>query len=794
MKYFRLVLSLIFVFAASTYASVTVTSPSPGSTVTSPVSYLATATAPACAKGVASMGIYVNNKLTYTVKGSQLNTTLTLAAGAEHTVVEEWDKCGKASYTTVNLTVASGTQTTVTLTANPSTIASGGSSTLTAKAANATQIVITGSDNSSYRLPGTGGTVSVTPAATTTYGATATGTSNSASASAVVTVKASPAATVTINANPTAIAAGNSATLTVTATNASTLVITGTDNSSYSLPDAGGTQIVTPATTTTYSVVATSSGGNATASAIVMVDSAAQLNSIDHVIFLQQENHTFDNYFGMLNPYRVSQGWNVGDDGVTYTVDGIDDKLKTLSNKDDAGTVYSPFKFVSTCIDDNSSDWLASFGDVSPYNHLPSRPISMSGFVHNAAGYANSCIASGTCSGKFTDTTGLSAMGYYDQGYLNYYYWLASEFAVSDRWFSPIASKSVDNRIATFSGGTTQGLVKDPGGDDHLPQLSMETIFQELDAAKVSWKIYFTVSEGFCLQEDECTDHNNAAYPATYFSNFSYSYKYLHGDPTGTCTAPLQPSSVVGDAGNSFCIDPTHIAPLSTYYSDLVDGTLPSFVFIEAGYGNNDEHPGSGQSVLYGQAQVAKVVNALMSSSSWSDSVFFFAYDEGGGPYDHVPPVPGHSNDFTDKSLGPIPDISTISVQPDSYYPCVAPNGVATTHCDLSSTEEGSNPADAAAISGFGAQLGFRVPNAIVSPFVRRHYVSHTPIDHTAVIKFVENRFIGPNAHLTQRDAVQPNLLEFFDFTNVPWQAPPTPPAPVTATELGFNPCTPAKM
>ncbi len=70
-------------------------------------------------------------------------------------------------------------------------------------------------------------------------------------------------------------------------------------------------------------------------------------------------------------------------------------------------------------------------------------------------------------------------MGYYDQGYLNYYYWLASEFAVSDRWFSPIASKSVNNRIATFSGGTTQGLVKDPGGDDHLPQLSMETIFQE---------------------------------------------------------------------------------------------------------------------------------------------------------------------------------------------------------------------------------------------------------------------------------------------------------------------------
>ncbi len=400
MKYFRLALSLFFVFAASTYASVTVTSPLAGSTVTSPVSYAATATAPACAKGVASMGIYVNNKLTYTVKGSQLNTTLTLASGAQHTVVEEWDKCGKASYTTINLTVASGTKTTVTLTANPSSISAGAASTLTAKATNTTQIVITGSDSSSYTLSGASGTVSVTPAATTTYTATAAGTTNSATASTVVTVKASPAATVTITANPTAIASGNSATLTVTATNATSVVITGSDSSSYTLLDAGGPQIVTPATTTTYSVVATGSGGSATAAAIVMVDSAAQLNSIGHVIFLQQENHTFDNYFGMLNPYRVAQGWNVGDDGVTYTVDGIDDKLTTLSNKTDAGLVYPPFKFVSTCIDDNSSDWLASFGDVSPYNHLPSRPISMSGFVHNAAGYANSCIASGTCSGE----------------------------------------------------------------------------------------------------------------------------------------------------------------------------------------------------------------------------------------------------------------------------------------------------------------------------------------------------------------------------------------------------------
>ena len=70
-------------------------------------------------------------------------------------------------------------------------------------------------------------------------------------------------------------------------------------------------------------------------------------------------------------------------------------------------------------------------------------------------------------------------------------------------------------------------------------------------------------------------------------------------------------------------------------------------------------------------------------------------------------------------------------------------------------------------------------------------------MDHTAVIKFVENRFIGPNAHLTARDAAQSNLLDFFDFTNPPWATPPTPPTPVSLTDPsspGYNTCHPSNM
>ncbi|MFL6307591.1 MAG: alkaline phosphatase family protein [Candidatus Sulfotelmatobacter sp.] len=740
------------------------------------------------------MGIYVNNKLVYVVNATTMNTELSLATGYEHTVVEEWDHCGGASYTTINLTVTSTSQgPTISISSNPQSITKGASSTLTVKATNATQVAVSGSDGSTYTLPSTGGTQVVSPTATTTYKATATGAGGTASAITSVTVSTSTTATVTIAASPASISEGASSTLTVKASNATQVTVSGSDGSSYSLPATGGTQDVSPTTTTTYTADASGSGGSASAHTTVTVTAAGGSDAINHVIFMLQENHSFDNLFGMLNPYRRSKGWNVGDDGQVYTVDGIDDKLN-LSNVDDEGVSIPLFKLKSTCIDDDSSSWLESYGDVNRYNFLTTRPILMDGFVHVAEGFAKSCASSGKCSGNFTDLTGQRAMGYYDQGFLNYYYYMASQFAVSDRWFSPVSSKSAPNRVATFTGGTTQGLVFDPGSDDHVAPIDVPTIFQELDTANVPWKVYYTVTDGFCLAGNACGS-GSGNYPATYVIDFKYYHKYLYQNPThAACTGTTKPSSVVGDPSNYFCIDTNHVAPLTTYFTDLKNGTLPSFSFIEAGSGLNDEHPGSGQSVLNGQVEVAKVVNAFMTSPAWKDSVFFLSYDEGGGPYDHVPPVPGHSNDKTDASLGTIPDISRIAVNADSYKPCLPSSGTATLHCDLKSSSPGAHSGDAAAVNGFAAQLGFRVPNMVISPFSRRHYVSHNPMDHTAIIKFVENRFIGGSAHLTGRDAAQPNLLDFFDFNNVPWATPPAPPAPVTASSLGYNPCTPASM
>ena len=87
------------------------TSPAINSIVNSPVNYVATATTSTCSKGVASMGVYVNNKLVIVQNGASLNTQVSLGAGSQNTVVEEWDKCGGASYVPVNVTIQqSGTK------------------------------------------------------------------------------------------------------------------------------------------------------------------------------------------------------------------------------------------------------------------------------------------------------------------------------------------------------------------------------------------------------------------------------------------------------------------------------------------------------------------------------------------------------------------------------------------------------------------------------------------------------------------------------------------------------------
>jgi phospholipase C len=560
----------------------------------------------------------------------------------------------------------------------------------------------------------------------------------------VPAVAAAPS--VQIVATPEAIQTGGSASLSITASGASRVTVTDSvDGQHWVLATEGGSITVSPTATATYQVTAVGPAGTSHAITQIQVEPPGSVLAVNHVIFMLQENRSFDTYFGMLNPYRRARGWNIGDDHKTYDVDGIDDKLSSIVNYDDEDQPFYLFHTTSTCLDDMTSSWLESYGDVNRYDFTTTRKIAMDGFVHTAENFAKE--HGGT--GDFTDLVGRRAMAYYeDVDYtgqnpeLNYYYYMASQFAIGDRWFSPVASKTIPNRLATMSAGTTEGYVFDPGSDDKAPQLTAMTIFEALSRKRVSWKIYYSLV-------------NDDGSPSTTFTYFTYANNFIHKDQNG-----------------HWIIDSTHVAPISQYFTDVANGTLPSYAFIETKYGDGDEHPGSGQSILLGQQEVATIINALMYSPSWTDSVFFLSYDEPGGPYDHVPPVPGKTNINTDSYLAPLEgDIGSISVNADPYKPCLSPVNQYNNHCDLRPGDPGTKTNDAAHVHGFAAQLGFRVPNFIVSPFARRHYVGHIAMDHTAVLRFVENRWgVAP---ITMRDRVQSNLYDFFDFTGKPWATPP---------------------
>jgi phospholipase C len=265
---------------------------------------------------------------------------------------------------------------------------------------------------------------------------------------------------------------------------------------------------------------------------------------------------------------------------------------------------------------------------------------------------------------------------------------------------------------------TSQGYAY-PIGTDQNDQalLTATTIFQELQAAGITWKIYVNPQDSSC-----------------------------QSDPTPQCLLTL--SYVQNfEWGQDIPTDyPQNLATITQYFDDLQNGTLPQVAIIEpASSAGLDEHGSDSDQypidIQLGANYVSSLVNALMTSSYWKDSAFILTYDEFGGTYDHVAPQPTVSPDgIKPQDLMP-GDICTQSTGPT---------------CDFTYT-------------------GYRIPLIVVSPYAIQHYVSHTVMDTTAILSFIEQRFnLNP---LTKRDAAQKSMSEFFNFSNPPWMTPPTPPA-----------------
>jgi len=456
------------------------------------------------------------------------------------------------------------------------------------------------------------------PQTTTSMAVTVTAVSSAdstKSASATVTVNGASQTGVSITIAPTTatVATGSTQAFTATVTGSSNTAVTwsvdsvsggnatvGTIDSTglYTAPSAAGGHVVTATsvadTTQSASASVTVTGGS--------TGGTGDLKAIQHFIFISQENRSFDTYFGKLNEYRAAQG-------LPTDVDGLPDNCSS-SNSDwtvpcgamnkspDAnGVPTTPiyaFHLKTMCIENTSADWIVSHWDFNAENPASDTPM-MDGYVISAASSALSTSTS--------DTKGIRAMGFYNGDDLAYPYWLASNFATSDRMFSPEAARTQPNRY--YMVGATSGGQAYPSGQT----IHGKTIFDLLTAAGISWKIY---SE----------DGNSAA---TAFSGFT------------------------GKA---------NIVPFDQFLTDAQNGTLPQVAYLEKP--DADEHPGLNVNLQYGVKQVQDLVNAVMYGPAWKDSVIFVVFDESGGLYDHVPPP---TNVPSPDGIKPI-DICTSSSDP----------------------------------------------------------------------------------------------------------------------------------
>ncbi len=203
---------------------------------------------------------------TVTISGASTATATFTAAGSTSygfrlTVTDTVTNLTGTASTSVTTQKALGVAR---FTATPSQIAAGQSSVLQWNITNATSVSISG--------VGTGlapqGNATVTPAQTTTYNLTATGQGGqNLTASVTVTVGASKPAIIRFGASPAHISQGQSSLLSWTTTGAKTVTISnGVGNVT-----TNGSQNVTPATTTTYTLTATGADGTTTVTAAVTV-------------------------------------------------------------------------------------------------------------------------------------------------------------------------------------------------------------------------------------------------------------------------------------------------------------------------------------------------------------------------------------------------------------------------------------------------------------------------------------------------------------------------------------------
>jgi len=295
----------------------------------------------------------------------------------------------------------------------------------------------------------------------------------------------------------------------------------------------------------------------------------------DHLVVVMMENHSFDNYLGVL-PVAG-----------TRRADGFKFRHGAPTNSNpSAGGPVTVYPFPTTAQGPNvSQDW----NDT----HRQIHGGRMDGFVYGNGGSAQS-------------------MGYWGPGVLPFAYSFASTFTVGNRWFCSAPCQTYPNRRFLMA-GTAYGDITTATSTLTLTPPPNGTIFDRLQAYGVTWGNYYTD-----LPQTAIIPSIIQKYPAN-----------LH--PIGQFFADC----ALGTLPQVSFVDP-EFGALGEVGAPLT--TVPGFAKLGplvSATGGDEESP---QDLTYGENWAYQVVNAVLRSPAWGRTLLVYTFDEHGGYYDHVPP------------------------------------------------------------------------------------------------------------------------------------------------------------
>ncbi|MEU8827645.1 phosphocholine-specific phospholipase C [Streptomyces sp. NPDC048636] len=331
---------------------------------------------------------------------------------------------------------------------------------------------------------------------------------------------------------------------------------------------------------------------------------------------------------------------------------------------------------------------------------------------------------------KWVPVKSATTMAYLTREDIPFHYALADAFTICDAYHCSFLGSTDPNRYYLYTGYTgNDGKGGGPVLDNAELGYSWTTYPERLEKAGVSWKIYQDIGDG--LDADGGWGWIDDAYRGNYGDNsLLFFNQYRNAKPGDPLYDKARTGTDVKNGDGLF----------DNLRADVQNGELPKISWIAApeAYSEHPNWPAN-----YGAWYISQVLDALTSDPEvWSRTALLITYDENDGFFDHVVPA---------------------------YAPAEG-RGAST----VDTTEE-LFPGSASQPAGpYG--LGQRVPMLVVSPWSTGGFVCSQTLDHTSVIRLMEQRFGVEEPNISPwRRAVCGDLTAAFDFKHSDAKVPSLP-------------------